>query len=62
MSVFLPQFPGTPFDDVIVMGEDKNCVVNNEGGKNKYIIYLSDERNFTHTIIDDSQRLGKYTS
>ena len=59
MSVFLPQFPGTPFDDVIVMGEDKNCVVNNDGGNNKYIIYLSDERNFTHTIIDDSPTLGQ---
>ena len=35
MSVFLTQFPGTPFDDVIVMGEDKNCVVNNDGGNNK---------------------------
>ena len=59
MSVFLTQFPGTPFDDVIVMGEDKNCVVNNDGGNNKYIIYLTDERNFTHTIIDDSPTLGQ---
>ena len=59
MSFFLPQFPGTPFDDEIVMGEDKNCVVNNDGGNNKYIIYLSDERNFTHTITDDSPTLGQ---
>ena len=59
MSVFLPQFPGTPFDDVIVMGEDKNCVVKNDGGNNKYIIYLSDERSFTHTITDDSPTLGQ---
>ena len=41
------------------MGEDKNCVVNNDGGNNKYIIYLSDKRNFTHTIIDDSPTLGQ---
>ena len=41
------------------MGEDKNCVVNNDGGNNKYIIYLSDERNFTHTITDDSPTLGQ---
>lgn len=50
---------GTPFDDVIVIGDDKNCVVKNDGGNNKYIIYLSNERNFTHTIIDDSATLGK---
>ena len=59
MSVFLTHFPGTPFDDVIVMGEDKNCVVKNDGGNNKYIIYLSDERSFTHTITDDSPTLGQ---
>ena len=41
------------------MGEGKNCVVKNEGGNNKYIIYLSNERNFTHTIIDNSATLGE---
>ena len=50
---------GTPFDDVIVVGDDKNCVVKNDGGNNKYIIYLSNERNFTRTIVDDSATLGK---
>ena len=50
---------GTPFDDVIVIGDDKNCVVKNDRGNNKYIIHLSNERNFIHIIIDDSATLGK---
>ena len=41
------------------MGESKNCVVKNDGGNNNYVIYLSDERDFTHTIIEDSQTLGQ---
>ena len=41
------------------MGESKNCVVKNDGGNNNYVIYLSDERDFTHTIIEDSETLGQ---
>ena len=41
------------------MGEDKSCVVKNDGGNNKYVIYISNEHHFTHTIIDDSNTLGE---
>ena len=41
------------------MGDDKSCVVKIDGGNNKYIIYLSNEHNFTHTIEDDSEALGE---
>ena len=41
------------------MGEDRSCVVKNDGGNNNYVIYLSNERSFTHTIIDDSETLGQ---
>ena len=41
------------------MGEDKSCVVKTDGGNNKYIIYLSNEHDFTHTIEDDSETLGE---
>ena len=50
---------GSPLDDEIVMGEDKSCVVKNDGGNNKYVIYISNEHHFTHTIIDDSNTLGE---
>ena len=42
------------------MGESKNCVVKNDGGNNNYVIYLSVERDFTHTIIEDSMLRGKH--
>ena len=42
-----------------MMGEDKSCVVKNDGGNNKYVIYISNEHHFTHTIIDDSNTLGE---
>ena len=50
---------GSPLDDEIVMGDDKSCVVKNDGGNNNYVIYLSNEHDFTHTIIDDSESLGQ---
>ena len=31
----------------------------NDGGNNKYVIYISNEHHFTHTIIDDSDTLGE---
>ena len=34
-------------------------MVKNDGGNNNYVIYLSDERDFTHTIIEDSETLGQ---
>ena len=42
-----------------MMGEDKSCVVKNDGGNNKYVIFISNEHHFTHTIIDDSKTLGE---
>ena len=41
------------------MGEDKSCVVKTDSGNNKYIIYLYNEHDFTHTIEDDSETLGE---
>ena len=41
------------------MGEDKSCVAKNDDGNNKYVIYISNEHHFTHTIIDDSNTLGE---
>ena len=46
-------------DDEILMGEDKSGVVKNAGGNKKYVIYLSKEHDFTHTIEDDSETLGE---
>lgn len=46
-------------DDEIAMGEDKSCVVKNDGGRNNYVIYLTNEHDFTHTIIDESETLGQ---
>lgn len=47
-------------DDEILMGGDKNGVVKNDGGNKKYVIYLSKQHHdFTHTIEDDSETLGK---
>ena len=46
-------------DDEIVMGEEKSGVMKNDGGNKKYLIYLSKEHDFTHTIEDESV---KYTS
>ena len=57
--VYCLSFHGSPFDDEIWMGESKHCVVKNDGGNNNYVIYLSDERDFTHTIIEDSETLGQ---
>ena len=42
-----------------MMGEDKSFVVKNDCGNNKYVIYISNEHHFTHTIIDDSNTLGE---
>ena len=41
------------------MGEDKSGLVQNDAGNKKYVIYLSNEHDFTHTIEDDSKTLGE---
>ena len=46
-------------DDEILMGEDKSGVVKNDGGNKKYVICLSKEHDFTHTIEGDSEILGE---
>ena len=52
-------FPYKGLHDEIWMGESKKCVVKNDGGNNNYVIHLSDERDFTHMIIEDSETLGQ---
>ena len=39
--------------------EEKDHVIKQDGGSNKYVIWLDNERDFTHTITDESESLGQ---
>lgn len=49
---------GSPFDDEIWLQDTKDSNVKSDGGRNSYIINIVNEKDFTHTITDDSETLG----
>ena len=50
---------GSPQNDLVIMGDDKNCIVKQRYGKNKYVVHFSKQRDFTHTIIEESNTPGE---
>nr|BAJ78235.1 toxin [Actineria villosa] len=49
---------GSPFDDEIWLSDIKDQIVKSDNGTNKYVIRIFTKRDFTHTIIDNSDHFG----